>query len=213
MSCSKNTEIFQFTTLRFSVSLLSWYCVMQWINLNYNMESGVTEEGKNGLYVVTKQTRLSMFRLNHYSEANQTSRGLYASSNGTARVGGRQDKSRIFSDSDSQDKRSRISFSRPSMQTVSSQSTKGSSSVGQDGPPAPCQLISRKPRNVKQPDPQSLPGSSLPHRDPCPEDPEYASLIGAMDNDLDRPESLGADALQERSSRSIQNKGTTFVFN
>lgn len=175
------------------------------------MDSDVTEEGKNSLYDVTKQTRLSLFRLNNYSEANHTSRGLYTSSNGTVRVGGRQEKSRILSDSDSQDKRSRISYSRPPMQTISPQSPKGSSSVGQDGPSAPCQLISRKPRNIKQPDPQSLPGSSLPHRDPCAEDPEYASLIGAMDNDLDRPESLCAEALQERSSRSIQNKGTVFV--
>lgn len=96
------------------------------------------------------------------------------------------------------------------MQTISSQLPKGSSSSGQDGPAAPCLLISRKPRNIKQPDPQSqsLSGSSLPHRDHCPEDPEYASLVGAMDNDLDRPESLAAEALQERSSRSIQNKGS-----
>ncbi|XP_017278994.1 transmembrane protein 131 isoform X2 [Kryptolebias marmoratus] len=147
-------------------------------------------------------------KFNDYSEATQASRGLYPSSNGTARAGGRQDKSRTLSDSDSQDKRSRIPFSRPSIQTISSQLPKGSSSSGQDGPAAPCQLISRKPRNIKQPDPQgqSLSGPSLPHIDLCPEDPEYTSLIGAMDNDLDRPESLGAEALQERSSRAIQNK-------
>ncbi|XP_041862777.1 transmembrane protein 131 isoform X2 [Melanotaenia boesemani] len=145
-------------------------------------------------------------KLNDYNDSAQNSRGLYASSNGTARVGGRQGSSRTLSDSDSQDKRSRITNSRPSMQATSSQLVKGSSS--QDGPPAACQLTNRKARSTKQLDPQSqsLAGSSLPHRDLCSEDADYASLIGAMDNDLDRPDSLSAEALQEQSSQFIQNK-------
>ncbi|XP_039984540.1 transmembrane protein 131 isoform X2 [Xiphias gladius] len=147
-------------------------------------------------------------KLNDYSDSPQNSRGLYASSNGAARVGGRQGNSRTLSDSDSQDKRSRISFSRPPMQATSSQLTKGITSSGQEGPPAACQLTNRKARGTKQLDLQSqnLARASLPHRGLCPEDTEYANLIGAMDNDLDRPESLSAEALQEQSSQSIQNK-------
>ncbi|XP_040895628.1 transmembrane protein 131 isoform X3 [Toxotes jaculatrix] len=147
-------------------------------------------------------------KLNDYSDSPQSSRGLYASSNGAARVGGRPGNSRTLSDSDSQDKRSRIGFSRPPMQATSSQLTKGSTTSGQEGPPAACQLTNRKARGTKQLDLQSqtLAGSSLPHRGLCPEDAEYANLIGAMDNDLDRPESLSAETLQEQSSQSIQNK-------
>ncbi|XP_076582704.1 transmembrane protein 131 isoform X2 [Chaetodon auriga] len=147
-------------------------------------------------------------KLNDYSDSPQNSRGVYASSNGAARVGGRQGNSRTLSDSDSQEKRSRIGFSRTSMQAASSQLTKGSTSSGQDGPPAACQLTNRKARSAKQLDlqSQSLAGSSLPHRGLGPEDAEYANLIGAMDNDLDRPESLSGETLQEQSSQSIQNK-------
>ncbi|KAM9848708.1 transmembrane protein 131 [Aulostomus maculatus] len=146
-------------------------------------------------------------KLNDYSDSPQNSRGLYVSSNGAARVGGRQGNSRTLSDSDSQDKRSRIGFSRPSMQATSSQLTKGSTSLSQENPPAACQLTNRKARSTK-PEPQSpsLAGSSLPHRNLCPDDTEYANLLGAMDNDLDRPESLNAEALQEPSTQSIQNK-------
>ncbi|XP_026160759.1 transmembrane protein 131 isoform X3 [Mastacembelus armatus] len=147
-------------------------------------------------------------KLNDYSDSTQNSRGLYASSNGAARVGGRQSNSRTLSESDSQDKRSRINFSHPSMQTASTQLTKGSATSGQEGPP-PCQLNNRKARSTKQLDlqSQSLAGLSSPHRGLFPKDAEYANLLGAMDNDLDRPESLSAEALQEPSSQSIQSKG------
>uniref|UniRef100_A0A3Q3WF37 Uncharacterized protein n=1 Tax=Mola mola TaxID=94237 RepID=A0A3Q3WF37_MOLML len=135
-------------------------------------------------------------------------RGMYASSNGAARVGGRQNNGRTLSDSDSQDKRSRISFTRPSMQATASQLLKGSATSGQEVPPA-CQLTNRKARSTKQLDlqSQSLAGSSLPHRGLGPEDAEYANLIGAMDNDLERPEQLSSETLPEPSPLSIQNKG------
>ncbi|XP_043984780.1 transmembrane protein 131 isoform X1 [Gambusia affinis] len=139
--------------------------------------------------------------LNDYSDSTQNSRGFYPSSNGAARVGGRQ-SSRNLLEPDSQDKRPRMPFSRPSVPAAPSQLPKASSASAQDGPPAPCQLVNRKARNSKQLDlqGQSSPGSSLQ------EDPEYSSLIGAMDNDLDRPESLAAEALQDQSSRSVQSK-------
>uniref|UniRef100_A0A8D3BET9 Transmembrane protein 131 n=1 Tax=Scophthalmus maximus TaxID=52904 RepID=A0A8D3BET9_SCOMX len=145
-------------------------------------------------------------KLNDYSDSTQNSRGLYASSNGAARPGGRQSNSRTLSDSDGQDKRSRIAFGRSTMQAASSQQTKGSTTSGQDGPPAACQLANRKARSTKQPDHQSqiAAGSSLPHRGLCAEDAEYANLIGAMDNDLDRPESVGAEAAQEQM---LESKG------
>uniref|UniRef100_A0A665TWD4 Uncharacterized protein n=1 Tax=Echeneis naucrates TaxID=173247 RepID=A0A665TWD4_ECHNA len=135
---------------------------------------------------------LSLFMLNDYSDSPQNSRGIYASSNGSVRAGGRQANSRTVSDSDSQEKRSRIGFSRTPMQATSSQLTKGSTTSGQEGPPAACQLTNRKTRSTKQVELQSqtLPGSSLPHRGLCSDDAELASLIGVMDNDLDRPESL-----------------------
>ena len=163
---------------------------------------------------MTENIYLLQLRLNDYSDsATQSSRGLYVSSNGTARAGGRQGNSRTLSDSDSQDKRSRITISRASMQVSSAQLAKGSSSLGQEGPPAACQLTNRKVRSTKQLDPQSqsLAGSSVPQRSFCPEDTEYANLIGAMDNDLDRPESLGVEALQEQSSQAIQNKGLSAI--
>lgn len=151
--------------------------------------------------------------MNDYGDSPQNSRGVYASTNGAARVGGRQGNSRTLSDSDTQDKRSRIGFGRPSMQATSSQLTKGSTTSGQDGPPAVCQLTNRKARSTKQLDlqGQSLAGSSLPHRGLCP-DEDYASLIGAMDNDLDRPDSLSGETLQEQSAQAIQNKGTPVCF-
>lgn len=93
---------------------------------------------------------------------------------------------------------------------ASSQLTKGSTTSGQEGPPAACQLTNRKARSTKQLDLQSpgLSGSSLPLRGGlCPEEAEYANLIGAMDNDLDRPDSLSGETLQDQS-QSIQNKGT-----
>uniref|UniRef100_A0A671VA90 Transmembrane protein 131 n=1 Tax=Sparus aurata TaxID=8175 RepID=A0A671VA90_SPAAU len=91
------------------------------------------------------------------------------------------------------DSKSRIGFTRSSMQATSSQLAKGSTASGQEGPPAACQLTNRKARSTKQLDllhGQSLAGSLLPHRGLGPEDAEYANLIGAMDNDLDRPDSL-----------------------
>ncbi|KAF7646763.1 hypothetical protein LDENG_00182760 [Lucifuga dentata] len=153
-------------------------------------------------------------KLNDYSDSPQNSRGLYASSSGPSRVGGRQSNSRTLSDQESQDKRSRIGFSRPSMQATSSQLTKASPTSGQDGPPAASQLTNRKSRNTKQQQPgvlldlqsPGLAGSSLPHRGLCADDADFANLLGAMDNDLDRPEPLSAEALQEQSSQSIQNK-------
>lgn len=155
-------------------------------------------------------TLLSPSRLNDFSDSPQNSRGVYASSNGAARVGGRPSNGRSLSDSDGQDKRSRIGFSRPSMQTASSQLTKGGSSTsGHEGPPA-CQLTNRKARSTKPVDLQSpsLAASPLPHRGLASDDAEYDNLIGAMDNDLDRPEPLRGETLQEPSSHLVQNKGT-----
>ncbi|XP_034737613.1 transmembrane protein 131 isoform X2 [Etheostoma cragini] len=131
-------------------------------------------------------------KLNNYGDSSQNFRGGYVSSNGAARGGGRQGNSRPLSDSDSQEKRSRIGLSRPPMQASSSQLTKGSTASAQEGPPAAYQLANRKARSTKQLDlqGQSLAGPSLPHRSLCPDDAEYANLIGAMDNDLDRPDSL-----------------------
>ncbi|XP_068581405.1 transmembrane protein 131 [Cebidichthys violaceus] len=152
-------------------------------------------------------------KLNDYGDPPQTSRGAYASSNGVARGGGRQGNGRTFSDSDGQDKRSRIPFGRPAMQSASSQLTRGSTTSGQEAPPPPassaCQLTNRKARSAKQPEfqSQSLAGtSSPPHRGLSPEEAEYANLIGAMDNDLDRPDPLGGETLQEQSAQSMQNK-------
>lgn len=138
-----------------------------------------------------------------YSDSSQNSRGFYPSSNGTARGGGRQGSSRTLAEPDSHDKRPRIPFSRPSMQAAPPQLPKASSASGQEGHPAPCQPFNRKARNIKPLDLQSpaLSGASLQ------EDPEYSSLIGAMDNDLDRPESLATEALQDQSSRPLQSKG------
>lgn len=95
------------------------------------------------------------------------------------------------------------------MQVTSPQLTKGSTNSGQDGPPA-CQLTHRKARNTKQLDvqSQSLAGSSLPSSGIGAEDADYASLIGAMDNDLDRPDPPTSENLQERSSPTAQTKGS-----
>nr|XP_040040535.1 LOW QUALITY PROTEIN: transmembrane protein 131 [Gasterosteus aculeatus aculeatus] len=144
-------------------------------------------------------------KLNDYGDAPQNSRGGY--SNGAARIGGRQGNGRALADPDSQDKRSRIPFSRPAMQTASSQLTRGGAASGQEGPPAACQLTNRKARSTKPPEPQSqsLAGTSPPGG-LSPEEAEYASLVGAMDNDLDRPDALSGETLQEQSAQSIQNK-------
>lgn len=99
------------------------------------------------------------------------------------------------------------------MQATASQLLKGSATSGQEVPPV-CQLTNRKARSTKQLDlqSQSLAGSSLPHRGLGPEDAEYANLIGAMDNDLERPEQLSSETLPEPSPLSIQNKGTHIWF-
>uniref|UniRef100_G3PKK0 Transmembrane protein 131 n=1 Tax=Gasterosteus aculeatus aculeatus TaxID=481459 RepID=G3PKK0_GASAC len=127
------------------------------------------------------------------------------SNNGAARIGGRQGNGRALADPDSQDKRSRIPFSRPAMQTASSQLTRGGAASGQEGPPAACQLTNRKARSTKPPEPQSqsLAGTSPPGG-LSPEEAEYASLVGAMDNDLDRPDALSGETLQEQT---LESKG------
>ncbi|KAK5870262.1 hypothetical protein PBY51_024914 [Eleginops maclovinus] len=142
-------------------------------------------------------------KLNDYGDPPQSSRGVCSYNNGVARVGGRQGTGRTFLDSDSQEtKRSRLGFSRPSMQASSSQLSRGSTASGQD-PPA-YQLTNRKARSSKQLELQGFPGSA-PAR-ALSDDSEYSSLIGAMDNDLDRPEPLGAETLQEQSVQAVQNK-------
>ncbi|KAM4628602.1 transmembrane protein 131 [Polymixia lowei] len=152
--------------------------------------------------------------LNDYSDSHQNSRGLYGSSSGASRVGSRQGTSRALSDPDSQDRRSRIGCGRSSMQAASSQLAKGGNTSGQEGLQAACQLTNRKARNAKQQQAvglldlqnQSLAGSTLPHRGLCPEDAEYANLLGVMDNDLDRPESPTVETLQEQNSQATQHK-------
>lgn len=92
------------------------------------------------------------------------------------------------------------------MQNSSTQSIKGSTTSGLDGPAAACQLTNRKARSNKHLD---LPGQSLTHRAFCPDEADYANLIGAMDNDLDRPDTQGSETLQEQNLQSIQNKGSS----
>uniref|UniRef100_A0A8C2WUC3 Transmembrane protein 131 n=1 Tax=Cyclopterus lumpus TaxID=8103 RepID=A0A8C2WUC3_CYCLU len=140
-------------------------------------------------------------KLNDFADGAPASRGALASSNGAARVGGRQGTGRTFSDSDSQDKRTRT-FGRPATQTAASQLARGSTTPGPECPPPPppaaCQLTNRKARSAKQPELQ---------RGLSPEEAEYANLIGAMDQDLDRPDPLSGEALQDQSAQSVQNKG------
>ncbi|XP_072295624.1 transmembrane protein 131 isoform X2 [Eucyclogobius newberryi] len=97
--------------------------------------------------------------------------------NGSARLGGRQNS----------DQRHRSGLNRSSMSNASAQSTKGTTSD--------CQLINRKTRSNKQTEGQ---------RGLCP-DEEYASLIGAMDNDLDRPDPVNSEVQQE-NNHLLQNK-------
>ncbi|XP_060941344.1 transmembrane protein 131-like [Limanda limanda] len=150
-----------------------------------------------------------IMRLNEYSDSAQNSRGLYASSYVAARVGERQSNTRTLSNSqDSQDKRFRMGFGHSPMQAASSQLTYGSTTSGQEGPPAACQLTNRKACSTKQVDFQSqnLAGSSVPHRGLCADVQDYTNLVGAMDDDLNRREPLSAEALQEQSSQSVQSK-------
>ncbi|XP_068449011.1 transmembrane protein 131 isoform X2 [Clinocottus analis] len=146
-------------------------------------------------------------KLNDFGDGAPASRGAPSSNGAVSRGGGRQGAGRSFSDSDSQDKRARPAFGRPAPQTASSQPARGG--PGPEAPPPPpppaaCQLTNRKARSAKQPELQSAGfcgtrGLSL-------EEAEYASLIGAMDHDLDRPEPPGGEPPQDISAQSLQNK-------
>ncbi|XP_077440164.1 transmembrane protein 131 isoform X2 [Vanacampus margaritifer] len=149
-----------------------------------------------------------------HSDSNDTpqiSRGLYTSSNGTTR-GGRNSNSRTLSDSDVQDKRSKISLSRPStsMQAASSshQPKGGSGTSSQEGATSPSdsQLTNRKARSAK-PDLQghSLAASSSPPQRGANSDTEYSNLVNAMDTDRHRPEAL-LETQQDQASQSLDNK-------
>uniref|UniRef100_A0A673WJH2 Transmembrane protein 131 n=1 Tax=Salmo trutta TaxID=8032 RepID=A0A673WJH2_SALTR len=147
--------------------------------------------------------------LNDFSDAHQNStRGMYGSGSEVSRVGSRN--SRASMDLDGH--RTRMGFGRSTMQTSST----SSSSQLANGAPVSCQLTNRKSRSSKRRQGGGLldlqnggpgSGSSMPHRRCCSggEDPDYASLLGAMDNDLDRPES---PPLQEyHLPLSTQNNG------
>uniref|UniRef100_A0A8C7M9E9 Transmembrane protein 131 n=1 Tax=Oncorhynchus kisutch TaxID=8019 RepID=A0A8C7M9E9_ONCKI len=131
--------------------------------------------------------------LNDFSDAHQNpTRGMYGSGSEVSRVGSRNSRASV--DLDGQ--RARMDFDRSTMQASST----FSSSQLANGAPVSCQLTNRKARSSKRQQGGGLldlqnrgpwSGSSLPHRRRCSggEDPDYASLLGAMDNDLDRPES------------------------
>ncbi|KAM6963118.1 transmembrane protein 131 [Aplochiton taeniatus] len=158
--------------------------------------------------------------LNDYSEPQQnSSRAMYGAGGGSAsRGGGRQGNTRSFMQSTSSSSSSSSSCSS----TSSSQLAKGAGGApsGQE-----VQLNNRKGKSSKQPQQQQqqqqqqpLPqpelqgqgapaGSLLPSRGLCPEDAaDYASLLGAMDNDLDRPESPPMETAQDHSSQAAQHK-------
>ncbi|XP_061636104.1 transmembrane protein 131 [Phyllopteryx taeniolatus] len=146
------------------------------------------------------------------TDSSQTSRGLYTSSSNGAARGGRHGNSRTLTDSDVQDKRSRISLSRPStsMQGAASAhlSRGGTGSSGQEGAtlPTDCQLTNRKARGTKA----DLHGQSLAVSPPPPQrggadDTEYAHLVHVMDTDRHCPDSLG-ETLQDQSSQSLHSK-------
>ncbi|KAF3834748.1 hypothetical protein F7725_027306 [Dissostichus mawsoni] len=167
----------------------------------YLEAQSIWEPFKRRVSVETNSTMETGRPLNDYGDPPQR---VYSSSNGASRIGGRQGNSRTFPDSESQDKRSRLGFSRPSMPASSSSSSSSSSQLSKD--PPVFQLTNRKARSSKQPELQGFPGSALPHRGSDGSD-EYNSLIGAMDNDLDRPEPLGAaETLQEQSVQAVQIK-------
>uniref|UniRef100_A0A8C7M8P7 Transmembrane protein 131 n=1 Tax=Oncorhynchus kisutch TaxID=8019 RepID=A0A8C7M8P7_ONCKI len=147
--------------------------------------------------------------LNDFSDAHQNpTRGMYGSGSEVSRVGSRNSRASV--DLDGQ--RARMDFDRSTMQASST----FSSSQLANGAPVSCQLTNRKARSSKRQQGGGLldlqnrgpwSGSSLPHRRRCSggEDPDYASLLGAMDNDLDRPES---PPLQEHNvSLSTLNNG------
>ncbi|XP_052331637.1 transmembrane protein 131 [Oncorhynchus keta] len=145
--------------------------------------------------------------LNDFSDAHQNpTRGMYGSGSEVSRVGSRNSRASV--DLDGQ--RARMDFDRSTMQASST----FSSSQLANGAQVSCQLTNRKARSSKRQQGGGLldlqnggpgSGSSLPHRRRCSrgEAPDYASLLGAMDNDLDRPES---PPLQEHNvSLSTQN--------
>ncbi|XP_051928946.1 transmembrane protein 131 isoform X1 [Hippocampus zosterae] len=145
------------------------------------------------------------------NDSSQTSRGLYGATNGATR-GGRHGNSRTLSDSDVQDKRSRMSLSRSSMPLQAASSSNlprgGSYTSGQEvaTPPPNCQMTNRKARSAK-PDLQgpSLATSSSPPQRGGASDTEYANLVNAMDTDRQRPESL-VQTLDDQSSQLLHNK-------
>ncbi|XP_045079312.1 transmembrane protein 131 [Coregonus clupeaformis] len=152
--------------------------------------------------------------LNDFTDTHQKStRGMYGSGSGVSRAGGQNSRSSM--DLDRQ--RARMGFGRSTIQASSTSSS--SSSQLANGAPVSCQLTNRKARSSKGQqgggrldlqDGGPGSGSSLPHRRLCSggEDPDYASLLGAMDNDLDRPESP-LQALQDHngSPSVLDSKG------
>lgn len=118
-----------------------------------------------------------------------------------------------MSDSDGQDKKSKISFGRASVQTASGQSSKGGGAASaQDAGTPACQLTNRKARSSKpllDLSGQSVATSQPPQRGLSSDDTEYNSLIGAMDNDLDRPEPPSRDPNQQEapSTQLLPSKG------
>uniref|UniRef100_A0A4W5K893 Transmembrane protein 131 n=1 Tax=Hucho hucho TaxID=62062 RepID=A0A4W5K893_9TELE len=163
-------------------------------------------------YIFEKCNVFCLFSLNDFSDAHQNStRGMYGSGSEVSRV--RSRNSRASMDLDGQ--RARMGFGRSTIQASSS------SSQLANGAPVSCQLTNRKARSSKGQQGGGLldlqnggpgSGSSLPHRRSCSggEDPDYTSLLGAMDNDLDRPES---PPLQEHNvSLSIQNNGSITLY-
>lgn len=114
-----------------------------------------------------------------------------------------------MSDSDGQDKKSKSGFGRAS----SGQPSKGGGgALGQDGGTPACQLTNRKARSSKpamELSSQSAATSPPPQTGLGSDDTEYNSLIGAMDNDLDRPEPPSRDNNQQEapSTQLLQSKG------
>ncbi|XP_011472726.1 transmembrane protein 131 isoform X1 [Oryzias latipes] len=142
-------------------------------------------------------------KLNDYSDSTQNNRGLCPASNGTVRAAGRLANDRVVPEPNSQEKRSKPAFSRSSGTATSPQMSKGTS-LCPEGPSLVCQPINRKTRTHKPLETSAA--SSGPQGAFCPDDADYANLIGAMDNDLERPESHSGEAVQEQSSQAVQQK-------
>ncbi|XP_061680776.1 transmembrane protein 131 isoform X2 [Syngnathoides biaculeatus] len=148
------------------------------------------------------------------TDSSQTSRSLYASSSNGAARAGRHSNSRTLSDSDVQDKRSRMGIGRPSTSTsmqpaASAQLGRGGSGgSGQEGgtQPADCHLTHRKARSTKADlHGQSLAVSPSPPQRGGADDTEYTHLVNVMDTDRHRPDSL-RETLQDQNSQSLHNK-------